>query len=480
MRRAKGLAWGLALFFSVGLLLILPPRLDGKGGVYSLTKHGDPTTGVFRDTTLPRGECAQCHVAHGGITPNPFALFTANTNALCYTGGCHGTSPLQSTYLGPTFYDASSHATSGSMAWPGPDPTVDASAPPAKQTGDWGKCVNCHDPHGYNKDGTGLIPNLAFSREEKVCVVCHDGSPALKDVKAQFNKPYKHPIAISGKHSVSEDGTSDAYGVSPTNNRHVECVDCHNPHAAKADFGPPLAPNASERIRGVGRIEVVNGAAGIPPTYTYREPANTIPPVTEYQICFKCHSSWTTQPGGKLDLAVLFNSNNPSYHPVEAQGKNTNINLNAFVKNWDATKQVYCTDCHSSDDVDVRGPHGSLYRYILKKNYVAASGQRTMAFDEICFDCHRYDTYANDRASNTIQSYSRFNPPAWDEGHTKHVGAERYPCYACHDSHGSTTKPHLIATGRNPGLTDYTQSPNGGTCFPTCHQSQTYRINYPR
>jgi predicted CXXCH cytochrome family protein len=468
------------LVFLTSLFLILPPRLMGKGGVYPTTKHGDPTAGVFRDTILARGDCAQCHVAHDGSSPNPFALFVPNTNGLCYTAGCHATSPPQSIYQGPTAYDATSHATSSSMVWPGPDPSVDASVPPAKQAGDWGKCVNCHDVHGYDKDGTGLIPSMAFSREEKLCVVCHDGSPALKDIRAQFAKPYKHPIDISGKHSVAEDGSSDAYGVSPIGNRHVECVDCHNPHVAKRNLAPPLAPNASDQIRGVGRIEVINGAPGIAPTYTYRGPSDTIPPVTEYQVCFKCHSTWTTQLGGRPDLALLFNPNNPSYHPVEAQGKNTNINPNAFVNNWDATKLMYCTDCHSSDDPNVRGPHGSLHQYILKKAYIASSANRTIASDELCFDCHRYDTYGDHRATRAIREYSRFNLPASPQGHTFHVGIKQYPCYTCHDSHGSTTKPHLIVTGRNPGLTNYTQTSSGGTCFPTCHRSRTYRINYSR
>jgi len=103
-----------------------------------------------------------------------------------------------------------------------------------------------------------------------------------------------------------------------------------------------------------------------------------------------------------------------------------------------------------------------------------------MSSAEICFVCHRYDTYANNNASDTVKGYSRFNPPTWNRGHTFHVGAKQYPCYACHDSHGSTTKPALIAIGRNPGLNNYTQSSNGGTCYPTCHGSETYTINYAR
>jgi len=287
-------------------------------------------------------------------------------------------------------------------------------------------------------------------------------------------------VETSGRHAVNEGGTSSAYGASPTNNRHSECVDCHNPHAAGADGAPPPPPNASNRIRGVNRIAVINGAAGSAPTYIYRAPGDVSAPIAEYQICFKCHSSWTTQPAGQTDLAVRFNGNNPSYHPVEAVGKNINVNAGAFVGGWTGGAQMFCTDCHTSDNTSVRGPHGSQWRYILKKSATASGAQRTMASTELCFDCHRYDTYANDSASTTLKGYSRFNPPGFSRGHTYHVGNRRYPCYACHDSHGSSSKPHLMVTGRSPGLNNYTESQNGGTCSPTCHGSETYRINYPR
>ncbi len=466
---------------ALGVALVgLPPSLLGRGGVYTLTRHADPTSGVLRTSDWARGDCGQCHTPHDGSAPNAFALFAPNTNALCYTSGCHASSSGNAIYQGPVAYDASAHATSTSMVWPGADATVDAAAPRVRPSSDWGKCVNCHDVHGYNMDGTGLIPSLVVSREEKACYVCHDGSPATKNIKAEFAKTYKHPIATTGKHSASEAGTASAYGASPSDNRHAECADCHNSHVAKSDASAPVAPSASNRLRGVGRVAVTNGAAGSTPTYIYRSASDLTPPIAGYQVCFKCHSSWTTLPAGQTDLAVRLNANNPSYHPVEAVGKNTNINVNAFVGGWTGSVQMYCTDCHTSDNTAISGAHGSQYRYILKKSATASSSQRTMASTELCFDCHRYNTYANNSASSTEKGYSRFNPPAWSKGHTYHVGSRSYPCYACHDSHGSTTKPHLIVTGRSPGLNSYTETSTGGSCSPTCHGTETYTINYPR
>jgi hypothetical protein len=319
---------------------------------------------------------------------------------------------------------------------------------------------------------------LLVNREENLCYACHDGSPVAKNILGQFTKSYRHPTSdYSGRHAWTEGGNPTAYG---TANRHAECEDCHNSHVATADATVPTAPAASNVIRGVGRVAVTNGAAGTIPAYTYRASTDATGPITEYQMCFKCHSSWTTQPAGQSDTALQFNSNNPSYHPLEATGKNTNINPSSFVNGWTGLSSMYCSDCHTSEDGTVRGPHGSQYRYLLKQPSIASGSSRTMASTELCFNCHSFDTYANNGATTTQWSYSRFNSPAQDEGHTKHLIDHRAPCYACHGSHGSATKPHLIVTGRNPGLNSYTETATGGSCSPTCHGTESYRINYTR
>jgi nitrate reductase cytochrome c-type subunit len=242
-----------------------------------------------------------------------------------------------------------------------------------------------------------------------------------------------------------------------------------------SDTTTPVKPLASKRLAGVSRISV-NNIATNNVQFIYRSQAD-LTPVREFELCFKCHSSWTTQPSGQSNLAFDFNTRNASYHPVEAQGRNLNINANAFVNGWIATTLTYCTDCHTSDDPTVRGPHASTNRYILKKPYTASSSSRTMSSGESCFDCHRYDTYANNSASSTIRNYSRF---AGGNGHTYHVGSRRYPCYACHDSHGTPGKPHLIVLGRSPGITTYTETTGGGSCRPTCHGTESYSVTYAR
>src|SRR3972149_2560176 len=101
----------------------------GYGGVYTQTKHGDPVSGVQRDTSLPKGNCNQCHAQHGSAE---FSLFMDNTNQLCFT--CHNSPSLTKIYQGQAAYNTSTHGTNSLVVWPTP--------PPARAASEAGKCVN--------------------------------------------------------------------------------------------------------------------------------------------------------------------------------------------------------------------------------------------------------------------------------------------------------------------------------------------------
>ena len=456
---------------AAGALLLAAVTAAASGGAYRFTRHGDPESGVLRLPGEPRGECSQCHDQHasrGGAPaggPFPFLLFAANDNALCAT--CHDGPGRFDVYPGTAPWSTSTHALSSVVVWPGPDPE-------GRPAADAGKCVNCHDAHGA-RDESGVVPSLASVREEGLCLGCHDGSPA-PDVRTPFLRAFRHPVATTGRHDAGEGGDPARFAGG---NRHAECADCHNPHRGAADRVPPAPPAASNRILGVSRVKVTNGPAATRPVYTWAGAGET-GFAAEYEVCFKCHSSWTTQPVGQSDLALLFNPNNPSYHPVEQAGRNRNVDPLAFANGWSWDRLVHCSDCHGSDEPSVRGPHGSAYRHLLRKDYATASTAAPMAPTDLCFECHSWDTYANDRAPDASLAASRFNPPAEGRGHAYHVGRRELSCYACHLSHGSTQRPALIATGRTPGLAGYAQGATGGSCTPTCHRPVNYAVNYPR
>jgi len=269
--------------------------------------------------------------------------------------------------------------------------------------------------------------------------------------------------------------------VTPLNRRHAECEDCHNPHLARADELFPDRTKPSNTVLGASRVIPLFGFAGTPPTYTFVAGQDTVAgPPAEAQLCYKCHSSWTTQPSGQTDLARVLNPSNPSFHPVEDRGRNAGIAPASFAPGWSALSRTGCSDCHGDDFDANAGPHGSNYRYILKRPYDPSPVSRTMTSNEQCFSCHSWEVYANPSSPEMVRAASRFSKPGVDKGHAEHVGEKRIPCGACHVTHGSTTLPHLIVTGRNPGLTTYTETPTGGTCGPTCHGSESYTVGYAR
>lgn len=469
------------LFILYGILFAWSKPLPAGTGVYDSTAHGDKNNGVMNNPSLPRGSCEQCHTSLDNRSfQSKYFLWMNNDNQLCFT--CHSQKSNRGSYPGQLIYQNSNHNTDSQMIWPGPTPLRRMELDAA------GKCLNCHDPHGYT-DYTGLIPGLTIAREENLCLNCHDGSPAIKNVANDFMKPYAHPVKTNiNRHSKDEDGNPDKYAYYPKDNRHAECSDCHNAHVVLGDALLPIHPNASNRNKMVSGVRVFNGSAGTIPTYRYRSADEETPTLAEYEICFKCHSSWNRQPPGQTDMGKVFNPNNPSYHPVEVAGKNPNIAIGAFVNNWTATKLIFCSDCHGSDNPANKGPHGSQYKNILKLSYQPTTSFQTMFITELCFDCHNYDTYANNSASDTAKGYSRWNKiasnPSSGEGHTVHVGRALVTCYSCHDSHGSVNNPFLIITGRTPGIVTYSATTNGGTCSNsiTCHsvEPKSYVINYTR
>ena len=453
------------------LALLIVPTTDASAGVYSETKHGSPTIGVARIAGTPRGSCGQCHVEKSGQVNQAHALWRQNDNELCYT--CHREENLNGSFPGQRVSQTATHEIDPRFIWPGP-------IPPLRQgLNEAGKCLNCHDPHG-EKDRDGLIPSLLLAREERLCLACHDGDPSFKNIASDLRKPFSHAVRqISGRHSADENDNPDRYSYLG-NNRHVECSDCHNAHALSGDSAPLRPPTASNRNSWVGRVRVNNGGPGTVPNYEYLLAADRSIPVREYEICFKCHSSWTRQPPGQQDMARLFNPNNASYHPVEDQGRNLTIDPNAFVNGLNAFSTIFCSDCHGSEDPERRGPHGSLYADILRRPYQANSSPRLVARDELCFLCHNFDTYADQLGPAFAQQSSRFNPPASPQGHAFHVGEKNVPCNACHDSHGSPRYGALISTDSRPGLVGFNMGTNGGNCTSTCHSSRNYSLNYPR
>jgi predicted CXXCH cytochrome family protein len=378
-------------------------------------------------------QCVSCHDPHND-TYGKFLVATKQYSDLCFK--CHDRN----------FWASASHNLSNAT-WNGsstnpwqhievPYPTVAENA-----------CENCHDPH----NSAGKPRLLKASAEEYNCLDCHNGNVAATDIETETLKIYTHNLyGYNNIHDPTESAMS--------NTLHVECQDCHNPHAANS--APATAPMANGFLTGVKGIDQSGNAVT---TVTY-----------EYELCFRCHADSPAKPASAItrqieqnNVRLEFDLGNPSFHPVEGVGVNNNVP--SLIAPLTTSSIIYCTDCHASDGASPAGPHGSIYPQILKYRYETADFTPESATNyELCYSCHSQTSILND------DSFGE---------HNLHISGEDSPCSACHDSHGisssqgnSTNNSHLI----NFDLSIVSPEQMGrlrfedtgtfkGRCYLTCH-----------
>ena len=335
-------------------------------------------------------QCTSCHDAHD----NTFSKFLVTSNqqsGLCFS--CHDRN----------YWSASTHNTS-TRTWngSGTNPWLHTSYTNVQDNA----CENCHQPH--TAGGAARIMN--YQNEEDNCLNCHNGNVASKNVASQFTKTYKHNIyGYTGVHDPAE----NALMVT----KHVECVDCHNPHASNSSTASaPYVNGFSQDVKGIN-------ASG--------SPINTV--TYQYEICFRCHADNQAFPRyinryrGIGNRRLDFATSNVSYHPVEAAGQNSS--MTSLISPLTTASVIYCTDCHASDGTGgPAGPHGSSNIAILKAAYdttrfpLLGSGWSATDLNNhwaLCFQCHNLSAVTNIHTNISAGHYF------------KYVG-----CATCHDPHG--------------------------------------------
>ncbi|MDA8165842.1 MAG: hypothetical protein M0017_12515 [Desulfobacteraceae bacterium] len=400
-------------------------------------------------------ECSTCHDPHDD-TNGMFLRVDNSYSALCTC--CHVKKG----------WEGSSHRTSG-KAWNGLDPNP---WPHTKWStvGENG-CEGCHTPH--NAGGPKRLVNDLS--EEDNCYPCHNGNVASLDIQAQFRKLSHHRVEDT---TIGVTGNAHDPTEPPTMVKgHVECVDCHNPHAVNSRSAS--APDVSGRLDLVSGVDQ-NGIAASTAAY-------------EYEICYKCHADsnevapHVNRVINETNFRRKFDPINPSYHPVVSIGKNSMVPSipSILAPSLTTSSMIYCTDCHDSDESPAvggsgpRGPHGSIYSPILRERYETADGTLE-SYDNyaLCYRCHNRQSILADQS---FQKKS-FGKTASRGGHSGHLAAGA-PCSACHDPHGvqsvSFTGDHtklinfdtLIAqpaAGQTvPLFSD--KGSNAGSCTLVCH-----------
>ncbi len=285
-------------------------------------------------------------------------------------------------------------------------------------------CFACHTPHTVT-GAERLLRNAAISGQsaiEETCYMCHQSTASggiAPDIKTEFSKSSHMPIASYAGHkpvfiTTPPTGLPEGILLSPgqaapdprfTDTKHVECVDCHNPHRVKNT-------NRTEGMRGIdlsGNIveNVVNDPA----------PADGAPSTRQYPICLRCHGdTYSTVIGIATLLSGAtpsnkkfeFQTSNSAFHPIGGPGRNTSANLNAQLNSngLNTSSVIKCTDCHNSNAYENTsgrapsygtglstpvGPHGSTYGSIRRANYqntLPGPSSFNSANFNLCFRCH--------------------------------------------------------------------------------------------
>jgi predicted CXXCH cytochrome family protein len=335
-------------------------------------------------------------------------------------------------------------------------------------------CSNCHKSHSAG----GRERLLRFKYEEDNCLNCHNGSVARTNIAGEMSKRSTHPVErYVGRHDPAEDPR--------TMRRHVECVDCHNPHASQAR----IIDRQGQRLP-----ETVNAAIRFVPGVSRNgQPVEKIR--FEYELCFKCHadglhvSSSVQVPREitQVNTRLEFQTSNPSYHPVI--GPRNNRDVVSLLSPWRVGSVMACTDCHNSDQAGTAragqrfGPHGSIHEPLLVENYstrdFTTESERAYA---LCYRCHDRQSILNDESFPL---------------HSEHIVRGRASCAACHDPHGvsrvqgnSRNHSNLInfdrsvvqqagsSLGRRIEYQDL--GPYQGSCTLTCHGVVHVRQQYGR
>jgi hypothetical protein len=271
---------------------------------------------------------------------------------------------------------------------------------------------------------------------------------------AEYSKKTVHPFATS----TGQNSHDPTEAVLLNGNRHSACVDCHNPHAAQkpATFSAP--PKIREAQTGVQGISAIDGTTVVSPAQN------------QYETCFRCHGESTGKVADtnyittygylprrmvgpvdplntRLQLSATYSS-----HPVTHPRTGVNVpSLRTTMTNIDGStptsggrtpSQIFCTDCHSSDDnrefgsTGAAGPHGSSNLHILERRYELAQaatpgGAVTNLFKNpdlvtsaspyaLCAKCHDLQKLMTD---GTFR-------------HQPHVVTDGLSCSACHTAHG--------------------------------------------
>jgi hypothetical protein len=486
-------SFGTNLSGSHPFSLVLPMK-DASNLVASLVAQGktaDPTGAV----ALIKGniECTSCHSPHvQGIDKiaQKFLVRDSSSGQMCLA--CHDPNRVMQGQPNPLAgWTGSIHQTATNQ--PATNANVGLYSTVALNA-----CGSCHMDHDATspqrllRPATPSAPSMDPTTQD--CVTCHNGgtllAPAAPNVMAEMAKT-SHPLPVGTNfHDAAESAVLN-------NNRHATCVDCHSPHGSNQVVtfaAPPVIRPSQANVTG---ISANDGTTVL------------IPAVNQYENCLRCHG---TSIGKQRQLIYGYaptrlvsapdplnvipefsptaTSSHPVFHTSTSPLSQPSLLTNMLNQNGTAGRlmgvQIFCSDCHNSDDnrefggTGPNGPHGSINSHILEHNYqfsqsASPGGLVTNTFPNpdlslngpygMCAKCHNL--------SNVVSNASFLQ-------HGNHISQDGFSCSVCHTAHGmGSVSPNVsgerlvnfdanVVGQNNSAPISYNRTSN--TCVLTCHQ----------
>jgi predicted CXXCH cytochrome family protein len=357
-------------------------------------------------------------------------------------------------------------------------------------------CSSCHATH--NAQGSNSLLRAA---DDQACVVCHNGSsntsPPTANILAETVAPkYGHAFSAGDSTHLPHEGAL------LNENRHVTCVDCHNPHSSNQVTSFTAAPLIRPSQAQVAGISASDGKTVITTASN------------QYENCLRCHGTstakqvkaiygytpiWAVSASDALNVIPEFSTSATSSHPVfhDRTSPFPQPSLRSNMLNLDGTTigrgmgvRILCTDCHNSNDNrefggnGPSGPHGSIFLHILERRYefsqagapgttitnlfpnanLSAQGGASGGPYALCAKCHDL---------NQVMNNSSFSE------HARHVRQDGFSCSACHTAHGMGAQSGTVSGERLVNFDIKVVAPNGATpisysrasnsCSLVCH-----------
>ncbi|MGE0481220.1 MAG: cytochrome c3 family protein, partial [Phycisphaerae bacterium] len=326
-------------------------------------------------------------------------------------------------------------------------------------------CSTCHVAHGAAQH-----ERLLRARSYDLCTSCHDGSAGQNILAAIGQRSAHRPGRFLDRHDPDEDPR--------TMRPHVDCVDCHNPHAAQAN--PAGVNDLLARTQGSLYTPTLQHVPGV---------SLSGAPVDEvrryYEVCFRCHADNPVLNPRRIvrdrdergNIRRQFLPTAASAHPIAFAARGSLADVPSLLPAARAQASMNCQDCHNNPDArqlgggGANGPHGSRFEFLLVERYETAdfTSESPQAY-ALCYRCH-------DRSSILGDESFTF--------HNVHVVRGRAPCSACHTAHGvngsATEHSHLInfdvriVSGERQFVD---RGQRAGSCTLTCHGVRHVNFTY--